>query len=501
MPGFRSDAFVFFGATGDLAYKEIFPSLLRLVRDEDLNVPIIGVAHSGWNDDQLRARAKDSLEKHGGFDQKAFDKLSGLLRYVDGDYKDANTFTELRKQLGDAKQPLHYLAIPPSLFGTVAEGLAKSGCAENASVVVEKPFGHDLASAKELDKIVKRFFPEERIYRIDHFLGKEPVQNIIYTRFANPMFEPIWNRNYVRSIQITMAEDFGVEDRGKFYDETGALRDVVQNHLLQVLANLTMDPPHGEQHGSSREQKTALLEAIQPIDPRNVVRGQFEGYHSVPGVKAGSTVETFIALKLFIDNWRWAGVPVYIRAGKMLPVTATEIFVEFKRPPLETFEEIVPSTSAHLRMRISPEIVIALGARVKTPGERMTGSDVELSLTEQAACDMPPYERLLGDAMRGQNELFASQAVVEAQWRAVEPILGNAAPFYHYPPGTWGPEEAQQLINHDGPWINPSTKESSTNKPGTDKLGTSNSGTNNSGADDSKASDSKAANSSSPASK
>src|SRR6202522_3161264 len=349
---FQSDAFVFFGATGDLAYKQIFPSLQRLVRDEGLNIPIIGVAHSGWNLDQLKARAKESVEKNGGIDQEAFEKLNGLLRYVDGDYKDQNTFVELRKQLGDAKRPLHYLAIPPSLFGTVAEGLAKSGSADNASVVVEKPFGRDLASAQSLNQILQKYFPEERIFRIDHFLGKEPVQNILYTRFANPMFEPICNRNYVRSIQITMAEKFGVEDRGKFYDEAGTVRDVVQNHLLQVLANLAMDPPTGEAHDAWRDQKAALLKAIRPIAPGDVVRGQYNGYRAVPGVNAASTVETFIALKLFIETWRWAGVPIYIRAGKMLPVTATEVFVEFKRPPMETFGEIVPGTSAHLRLRI-----------------------------------------------------------------------------------------------------------------------------------------------------
>ena len=369
-----------------------------MIRDEGFDRPIVGVAKAGWNLDQLKARAKDSLEKHGGLDHDAFTKLTGLLRYVDGDYNDPNTFAQLRKELRAAKQPLHYLAIPPSLFGTVAEGLDKSGCAENARVVVEKPFGHNLASAQELDRILHRYFPEEQIFRIDHFLGKEPVQNILYTRFANPMFEPIWNRNYVRSIQITMAEKFGVEDRGKFYDETGAVRDVVQNHLLQILTILTMDPPTGEQHEAFRDQKAALLKAVRPIVPADVVRGQYKGYRSVSGVNTASTVETFVALKLFIETWRWAGVPVYIRAGKMLPVTATEIFVEFKRPPMETFRETVPASSAHLRMRVSPDIAIGMGVRVKTPGERMTGSDVELSLTEQAADDMPPYERLLGDA-------------------------------------------------------------------------------------------------------
>src|SRR5271163_2277357 len=455
MPTFQSDALVFFGATGDLAYKQIFPSIQALIRDEGLNVPIIGVAKSGWSIDQLRARAKESLEHNGGIDQDAFKKLIELLRYVDGDYADAGTFTMVRKELGSAKQPLHYLAIPPSLFGTVAGELAKSGCADNARVVLEKPFGHDLASAKQLNQILHQYFPEERIFRIDHYLGKEPVQNILYTRFANPIFEPIWKRNYVRNIQITMAENFGVQDRGRFYDEAGALRDVVQNHMLQVLANLTMDPPTGEDHDASRDQKAALLKAVRPIAPADVVRGQYAGYRSVAGVVPASTVETFVAVKLFIETWRWAGMPIYIRAGKMLPVTATEILVEFKRPPIETFGEIVPSTSAHLRMRINPDISIAMGVRVKTPGERMIGSDVELTLTEQAADDMPPYERLLGDAMRGQNELFARQDMVEAQWRTVEPILGNATPVYGYAPGTWGPDEANHLIADDGPWGNP----------------------------------------------
>ena len=455
MANFQSDALVFFGATGDLAYKQIFPAIQRLIRDEGLNVPIIGVAKSGWNLDQLKARARDSLEHHGGIDQAAFKKMNELLRYVDGDYADIATFTQVRKELGSAKQPLHYFAIPPSLFGVAAEGLAKSGCGDNARLVVEKPFGHDLASADELNRILHKYFPEERIFRIDHYLGKEPVQNIVYTRFANPIFEPIWNRTYVRSIQITMAEEFGVQDRGRFYDEAGAIRDVVQNHMLQVLSNLTMDPPTGEDHEAMRDAKATLLKAIRPLTAESIVRGQYNGYRSVPGVAAGSTVETFVAVKLNIDTWRWSGVPIYIRAGKVLPVTATEVVVEFRRPPRETFGEIVPTTSSHMRMRVSPDISIALGVRVKLPGEQMVGNDVELMLQRQAAADEPPYQRLLGDAMRGIGELFTREDLVEAQWRVVQPILGNVTPVYSYDAGTWGPDEAMQLIGSDGPWINP----------------------------------------------
>ncbi len=455
MPNETSDAFVFFGATGDLAYKQIFPSLQKLIKDEGFNLPIIGIAKAGWTVDQLKARAKDSLEHHGGLDQSAFDTLSALLRYVDGDYANATTFEKLREQLGQAQRPLHYLAVPPSLFGVVAEGLAKSGCATNARVVVEKPFGHNLSTAEQLNRTLHQFFPEENIYRIDHYLGKEPVQNILYTRFANPIFEPIWNRDHIRSIQITMAEAFGVQDRGKFYDETGALRDVVQNHMLQVLGNLTMDPPTGEDHEAERDQKAALLKAIRPLTPESVVRGQYNGYKSVPGVAPGSTVETFVAIKLFIDSWRWAGVPIYIRAGKVLPVTCMEALVEFKRPPRETFHEIVSGTSSHVRIRVSPDISIGLGVRVKAPGERMMGEDVELSLKAHALDDMPPYERLLGDAMRGNGELFARQDLVEAQWRVVQPILGDVTPVYGYEPGTWGPAESHQLIGADGPWVDP----------------------------------------------
>lgn len=455
MNGFSSDAMVFFGATGDLAYKQIFPALQSLVRDEGFQMPIVGVAKAGWNLDQLKDRAKDSVEKHGGLDPGPFEKLLSLLRYVDGDYNDPATFAQLDKQLGSAQRPLNYLAVPPSLFAVVTENLAKSDCCKNARLVIEKPFGHDLLSAQRLNRTLEKFFPEEDIFRIDHFLGKEPVQNILYTRFANPFFEPIWNRNYVQNIQITLAEKFGVEERGRFYDETGALRDVVQNHLLQILANLTMEPPTGEEREALRDQKVALLKAVQPISPQGVVRGQYRGYRSTAGVASGSTVETFVALKLFIDSWRWAGVPIFIRAGKQLPVTCTELVVRFKRPPRETYQELVPAGSAHLRMRVSPEVAIGLGLRVKTPGERMVGDDVELTLKEHVTNDMPPYERLLGDALRGNSDLFARKDLVMAQWRIVQPILGNVTPVYDYEPGSWGPPEAIQLIGSDGPWIDP----------------------------------------------
>jgi glucose-6-phosphate 1-dehydrogenase len=449
-----SDALVFFGATGDLAYKQVFPALQGLVRDEGLDVPIIGVAKAGWTLDQLKARAKDSLSSHGGLDIKAFAKLMSLLRYVDGDYNDPSTYVRLRQELKEARRPLHYLAIPPSLFGRVAEGLAKQG-AGDARLVIEKPFGRNRETARQLDRILDRYFPEENIFRIDHYLGKEPVQNILYTRFANSLLEPVWNRIHIDSIQITMAEAFGVQDRGKFYDETGAIRDVFQNHLLQVLANLTMDPPTGEECDAVRDQKAALLKAVRPLDPAHVVRGQYAGYQSVPGVKPGSTVETFVAAKLFIDSWRWAGVPIYIRAGKALPVTAVEVMVYFKRPPRETFEETISRGSGYMRMRISPDVNIALGLRVKRPGESMQGEDVELMLTEQETAFKPPYQRLLSDAIRGSGDLFGRQDIVDAQWRIVEPVLNDTAPPVVYDHGSWGPEEAKGLIEADGPWHNP----------------------------------------------
>ena len=457
MPAQPSDAIVFFGATGDLAYKRIFPSLLGLVRDEGLNVPIIGVARAGWNLERLKARAADSLQQHGITDRQAVQRLLDLLRYVGGDYDDAATFARLRAQLGEARRPLHYLAVPSSLFVTVAQALAQSGCATGARLVIEKPFGHDRASAHALSRLLAQCVPQENIFRIDHYLGKEPVQNIVYTRFANSVLEPLWNRDHVSSIQITMAEDFGVQDRGRFYDETGAIRDVVQNHMLQVLANLIMDPPTGEEHEAMRDQKAALLKAVRPLDPAHVVRGQYTGYQSVPGVRVGSTVETFVAMKLFIESWRWAGVPIYIRAGKHLPVTATELIVHFKRPPRETFDELVPLSSGHVRMRISPDVCIGMGMRVKLPGERMVGGDVELILSEHAPSLLPPYQRLLGDALRGLGELFGREDIVDAQWRIVEPVLDDATPVYAYHPGTWGPDEAEALIGADGPWRDPQT--------------------------------------------
>jgi glucose-6-phosphate 1-dehydrogenase len=456
----NSDALVVFGATGDLAYKQIFPALYGLVRDEGLAVPIVGVAKQGWTLDQLKDRARASIQEHGhAIDAGALGRLIDQLRYIDGDYNDPGTFTALRGELHDAKRPLHYLAIPPNLFATVAAQLSESGCADDARLVIEKPFGHNRQTARELGEILAKFFAEEKIFRIDHYLGKEPVQNIVYTRFANPIFEPIWNREHVHSIQITMAESFGVEDRGRFYDETGAIRDVLQNHMLQVLALLTMDPPSGADHNAQRDLRANLLRAVRPLAAADVVRGQYEGYRDVPGVRPGSTVETFVAVKLDIDNWRWAGVPICIRAGKKLPVTAAEVTVEFKRPPRETFGEIVPTSSAHMRFRLSPDVAIGLGARIKTPGERMSGNDVELMLARQPVADLLPYERLLGDAMRGIDELFTRQDLIDAQWRIVDAVLDDATPLYSYERGTWGPEEADQLVGAAGPWRNPKAAE------------------------------------------
>ena len=450
-----SDALVVFGVTGDLAYKQIFTALLGLVRDEGLDVPIIGVAHSGWNTAKLRTYAKQAISQHGKVDAEVEKKFLALLRYVDGDYADPALFEKLKKELGKASRILYYLAVPPRFFGTVAEGIVKSSPGGDARLVIEKPFGQDRESSRRLNEVLRQNFAEQNIFRIDHFLGKEPVQNLLYTRFANPMFEPIWNRHYVRSIQITMAEDFGVENRAGFYDATGANRDVLQNHLLQVLAHVVMDPPTGEESEALRDQKASLLKAVRPIDPNDVVRGQYRGYRDIPGVRPGSTTESFIAVKLFIESWRWDGVPIYIRTGKKMPVTCTEVFVQFRRPPRETFGEMVPGDSAHMRFRLSPDTAIGMGLRVKQGGERMMGRDQELMLTARAAAFRPPYQRLLGDAMHGKNDLFGREDIMDAQWRIVQDILDDATPLYIYEPGSWGPDEAVQLISPDGTWRNP----------------------------------------------
>ncbi len=450
-----SDALVFFGVTGDLASKQILPALQSMIRHGNLNVPVIGVAGRPWSADQLRAHVHDSLEQHGGVDTAACEKLLSLLQYVSGNYNDETTYTKLRNALGSAKQPLYYLAIPPSLFGPVVEGLAKSGCANNARVVIEKPFGRDLASAQSLNQILRSVFPESAIFRIDHYLGKEPVQNVLYFRFANSFLEPIWNRNYIKCIQITMAENFGVAGRGKFYEEAGAIRDVVQNHLLQLVAILMMDAPSGEDSDAIRGEKARLLRSAKPLDPSEVVRGQYRGYPQEPGVDPDSQVETFAAVKLHIHSWRWANVPVYIRAGKWVPVTGTEIEVELKRPPQAVFHQSEPAHSNYYRFRLSPLVKISLCARAKVPGEAMRGEEVELVATHQSPDEMPPYERLLTNAMRGDMTLFVREDTVEAAWRIVDPVLGNVTPVYEYEPDTWGPPQADQLIAQDGGWYNP----------------------------------------------
>ncbi len=450
----HSDALVFFGATGDLAYKKIFPSLQAMLKRGHLNVPVIGVAKAGWNLDQLRARARDSLEKHGGLDAAAFAKLSALLRYVDGDYKDPSTFQALRKELGTAQRPAHYLAIPPMLFGAVVEQLATAGCTKGARVIIEKPFGHDLSSAQELNQILLATFDETSIFRIDHYLGKRPVHNMVFFRFENLFLESFWNRTYIESVQITMAEDFGVQGRGAFYDQTGAIRDVVQNHLFQVLANLAMEPPVRTDSESMRDEKVKVLKAIQPLEARNLVRGQFRGYRNEKGVAVGSQMETFAALRLEVQSWRWQGVPFYIRAGKSLPVTCTELVVRMRRPPT-VFPSCSPAPN-YFRFRVSPAVAFAIGLTVMDTEEKAIGQSVELLLAQHpAAGEMDAYERVLGDAMAGDRTLFAREDYVEEAWRIVDPVLKAGTPVHEYEPHTWGPREVDQQVVPAGGWQNP----------------------------------------------
>lgn len=459
MTSSRSDALVLFGVTGDLARKMIFPALYAMAKRGDLKVPVIGVAFPKWSLAQLHESVTVSIKQSGGIDsQSALSHLLSLLRYVSGDYNDPDTFTKIKKALGSARHPAHYLAIPPALFETVIKGLGSAGLADNARVIVEKPFGRDLASARELNQVARSVFPEDSIFRIDHFLGKESIMNILYFRFANSFLEPIWNRNYVASVQITLSEKFGVEKRGSFYESAGCLRDVIQNHLFQVVALLAMEPPAYRGFGAVHNEKAKVFQAMRPLQPDDLVRGQYTGYRKESNVAKNSDVETFCALRLFIDSWRWEGVPWYVRSGKCLAETVNEVLVEFKPPPQRLFDDSAPMNGRanYLRFRISPSSAVALAARVKRAGKEFVGDQQELYLVEEQPGEETPYERLLGDAMAGDGALFTRQDAVEAAWAVVEPVLKEHHPAIIYKQGTWGPEAADQLIARAGhSWLQP----------------------------------------------
>ena len=460
----RSDALVLFGVTGDLAHKMIFPALYAMVKRGNLKVPVIGVALPKWSLPRLHRRVTDSIERSGGVDNRqALGHLLSLFRYVSGDYEDPNTFAAIKRALDTARRPAHYLAIPPSLFEIVIKGLGASNLARHARVIVEKPFGRDLASAKELNGVAHSVFPEDSIFRIDHFLGKEAIMNILYFRFANSFLEPIWNRNFVASVQITLSEDFGVKGRGAFYESAGCLRDVIENHLFQVVALLAMEPPAERDYGAVHREKAKVLRAMRPLKRDDLVRGQYAGYRKEPGVAKNSDVETFCALRLFIDSWRWEGVPWYLRSGKYLAETAAEVLVELKPPPQRLFADSAPAKGRanYLRFRLSPSAAIALAARIKVPGKEYIGEQRELYLFEEQLGEEAPYERLLSDAMAGDGALFTREDAVEAAWAVVEPVLKTHHRARPYKRGSWGPKDADAIIASDGCWHNPTPKEAS----------------------------------------